>query len=81
MGHHIDNEGRFQSDKYPDLAPDKIVLSFKDFAARQALWIYAELTDDDELGKDIMMRILDLETDEDRPADIQIASRGESTHE
>lgn len=34
---HIDSEGRFQSDKYPDLGPDKIVLSFKDPLARAAL--------------------------------------------
>ncbi len=37
MGHHIDGEGRFQSDRHPDLAPDKIVLSFKDRLACAAL--------------------------------------------
>ncbi len=57
MGHHIDIEGRFQSDKYPDLPPDKIVLSFKDPAARMALAEYARFTTDDELGADIDARL------------------------
>jgi len=30
MGHHIDEEGRFQSDKYPDLGPDKVVIDLTD---------------------------------------------------
>ena len=54
MGHHIDDQGRFQSDKYPELPPDKIVLSFNDTRARRALAVLAtdyestdrELTDD-----------------------------------
>lgn len=37
MGHHIDSQGFFRDDKYPDLGPDKIVLSFKDPQARTAL--------------------------------------------
>ena len=57
MGHHIDENGRFQSDKYPDLAPDKIVLSFKDPAARRALRLFVHATLDAELGRDILTRI------------------------
>ncbi len=57
MGHHINNEGRFQSDKYPDLPPDKIVLSFKDPVARDALALYAFRTTDDELANDIAERL------------------------
>ena len=57
MGHHIDDKGRFQSDKYPDLSPDKIVLSFKDEAARDALHRYACLTTDFDLGEDILERL------------------------
>lgn len=59
MGHHIDSEGRFQSDKYPDLAPDKIVLSFKDPAARKALVILAADYEkiDPDLSNDILTRI------------------------
>ena len=59
MGHHIDSEGRFQSDKYPDLAPDKIVLSFKDPHARVVLGMYAVHCGDDapELAADIQERL------------------------
>ena len=59
MGHHIDNQGRFQSDKYPDLAPDKIVLSFRDPCALLALAVLAERyeTVDVELSNDIRERL------------------------
>ncbi len=57
MGHHIDKKGRFQSDKFPDLAPDKIVLSFKDPAARRALRVYSIHAEDRELATDIRIRI------------------------
>ena len=57
MGHHINEAGQFQSDKYPDLAPDKIVLSFKDPIARSALRKYATMTLDFELGHDIIERL------------------------
>ncbi len=63
MGHHINDQGRFQSDKYPDLAPDKIILSFKDPAARYALRRYAERTDDMDLAQDILMRANSIESD------------------
>ncbi len=63
MGHHIDDKGRFQSDKYPDLAPDKIVLSFKDPFAEMALKLYAvAIWDKDrELSDDILARIKSIE--------------------
>lgn len=32
MAHHLDAQGRFQSDKYPELAPDKIVVSLREIA-------------------------------------------------
>jgi len=54
MGHHINNKGQFQSDKYPELPPNKIILSFNDPAAREALLHYSRLTSDRELGKDIL---------------------------
>jgi len=57
MGHHINDKGQFQSDKYPDLSPDKIILSFKDSDARLVLRFYAYLTDDRELAEDIETRI------------------------
>jgi len=65
MGHHIDSEGRFQSDRHPDLAPDKIVLSFKDPNARAALWCLSAFytRDDPSLAEDIAARLETLEAD------------------
>ena len=59
MGHHIDDQGRFQSDRHPNLAPDKIVLSFKDMRARGALMALAEAYHDadPELAEDIVTRL------------------------
>lgn len=54
MGHHINEQGQFQSDRHPDLPPNKIILSFRDPAAREALTLYANLTPDLELAKDIL---------------------------
>ncbi len=61
MGHHLDSEGRFQSDKYPELSPDKIILSFHDQLARQSLRYYAKYTDDKELADDILCRVGELD--------------------
>ncbi len=66
MGHHIDSEGRFQSDKYPDLAPDKIILSFKDPAARLALEEYAKVCIASEFRDDIIERIFTIRKEEER---------------
>ena len=57
MSHHINKEGQFQSDKYPELKPDKIVLSFKDPIARKVLLDYAGFSLDMELSRDIIKRI------------------------
>ena len=57
MGHHIKRNGQFQSDKYPYLPPDKIVLSFNDPAARYALRHFVLETDDTELADDITERL------------------------
>jgi len=56
MGHHINSDGQFQSDKYPELPPDKMVLSFKDKHARYCLLMYAKYTSDKELAEDIRTR-------------------------
>ena len=58
MGHHINEKGQFQSDKFPELAPDKIVLSFKDPVAREALMQFAGRTKDMRLGADILLRCM-----------------------
>ena len=59
MGHHIDKEGRFQSDRHPDLEPDKIIVSFKHPQARPALAALAEAYQevDVELADDIRERL------------------------
>lgn len=59
MPRHIDRDGRFQSDRHPDLPPDKIVLSFNDPLAHPALMslsmAYHET--DPELSQDIFDRL------------------------
>lgn len=66
MGHHINAKGQFQSDKYTDLAPDKIVLSFKDPAAKKPLILYCQMCwgQDEELARDIMERLGSMEKEE-----------------
>jgi hypothetical protein len=61
MGNHINENGRFQSDKYPELPENKIILSFKDPLAREVLKIYAKKTKDAELGEDILEAIKNVE--------------------
>ncbi len=57
MGHHINENGFFQSDKYPELPENKIILDFKDGAAQEALLLYAMLTKDKELAEDIKIAV------------------------
>lgn len=61
MGHHINEKGEFQSDKYPELPVDKFLLSFKDPAGRKAIMYYAIFTEDIELAKDLFKRLKDFE--------------------
>ena len=60
MGHHIRADGKFQSDRHPQLDPDKIVLSFKDPTAIRALHKYAMETPDRELAQDIRARCMSM---------------------
>lgn len=53
MGHHINKAGEFQSDKHPELPPNKIALDFRDAFARLPLRMYADATTDSELANDI----------------------------
>lgn len=71
MGHHIDSEGRFQSDRHPELAPDKVVLSFQDERAHRALAALAEdyMGTDKEFGLDVMVRLMDIRVGRDLPQD------------
>ena len=58
-GHHIDGEGRFQSDKHPNLAPDKVIVSFRHREAWPALAALAECyrEHDPEFAADIRTRL------------------------
>jgi hypothetical protein len=70
MSHHL-IDGKFKSDKYPDLAPDKIVVSFKHAEAWPALAALAEGYDerDPELADDIRTRLQSIKNEIDRSAD------------
>jgi hypothetical protein len=63
MGAHIDNEGRFQSDKHPTCPPDKVPLSLNDPLAQPLLWEYAEKfraankDNDPEFADDVQARL------------------------
>ncbi len=62
MGHHLDDKGRFQSDKHPDLPPDRIRLNFLRPESQRALRVLAidyrgidpELCDDIEARLDAL---------------------------
>ncbi len=59
MSHHIDEQGRFQSDKHPDLPPDRIRLSFERKRSHPALAALAEAYEDVDpsLAADIRQRL------------------------
>jgi hypothetical protein len=42
MGAHINQDGEFQSDKYPTCPAGKVPLSTKDPTAQDLLWEYAQ---------------------------------------
>lgn len=42
MGSHINQDGEFQSDKYPTCPAGKVPLSVKDRSAQDLLWTYAQ---------------------------------------
>lgn len=57
MGHHINKNGFFQSDKHPELKEHQIILNFRDVHAQKALLAYAMSTKDLELAEDIQLAI------------------------
>jgi hypothetical protein len=57
MCRHLNAFGQFQSNQYPELGPDEIVLFFRDPAAIEALYAFADLTDDDDLTVAIVKRL------------------------
>lgn len=74
MGHHIDEKGRFQSDKYPELGPDKVVISLKDRRTWEGLRMIATAycatrnrdrrAEEREFGKDLLARLDSLSTED-----------------
>lgn len=71
MGHHINDQGQFQSDKHPELPPDRIRLNFHNPHSQEALWklacSYAGLVSetsglprDQELAEDIGVRLFSI---------------------
>lgn len=70
MGSHINERGEFQSDKHPDLPPDRIRLNFNSPGSQVALWVLAQCyaglfpetgcAVDHELAEDIGVRLFDL---------------------
>jgi hypothetical protein len=59
---HIDDEGRFQSDKYPETPPDCVPLKVTDTSAQDLLWEYAGRREsiDADFCKDLRKRLLDV---------------------
>ena len=57
MSYHLNEQDQFQSEQYPDMRPDEIVLSLRDPAAMEALYVYADMTDDDDLAVPILKRL------------------------
>ena len=53
MGHHLTERGTFKSDKYNWCPEGYFALSFKDSRAWEAIELYAEATDDEELRDDL----------------------------
>ena len=54
MGHHIDVNGNFKSDKYVWCPPGFLALKFTDSNARLSIRAYAALTDDKGLAEDLI---------------------------
>lgn len=59
MSHHINAAGEFQSDKHPELPPDRIRLNLKNARSERALRVLAEdyRDADSELANDLIYRL------------------------
>jgi hypothetical protein len=62
MAKHINDEGQFQSDKYPRTPPDLVPLKVTDPDAQALLWAYSVLhfTRDPEFANDLQQRLTDV---------------------
>lgn len=64
MAHHLVG-GEFQSDKYPDIGSNKVVISLRDIKAQAALWeIGSRYCDggpsDEDFGDDLQIALLNI---------------------
>jgi hypothetical protein len=50
MGHHLNDAGEFQSDKHPELPPDRIRLNLTAPRSQRALWLLALDYEDKDPG-------------------------------
>lgn len=62
MGHHINDKGEFQSDKHPDLPPDRLRVNITNPRSTRALLILADdyQGHDAEFADDLRNRVLAL---------------------
>lgn len=72
MGHHIDDNGDFQSDRHPDLAPNEIILSLKDPTARKGLYTFADEVDDKRVARDIFAGLINGKFPGKRPPELPL---------
>lgn len=65
MGHHIDEQGRFQSDKHPELPPDRIRLSLEAPLSVRALLTLADDYEEKDpgLAADLRKRLAEIHGD------------------
>jgi len=61
MGHHLNENDFFQSDKHPELKQHQIILNFRDEYAQKALAEYANCCEDKELADDIRTAIANVQ--------------------
>ena len=64
MGHHLNSDRRFQSDKHPKLKPDHIVLDLGDPAAKGPIRLFARNTKDRGVAEDLITRLDEMEADD-----------------
>ena len=64
MGHHINADGEFKSDKYDWCPAGFFALKFTDPIAREAMSLYAVRTTDIELSRDLMSSVMNAEPKE-----------------
>ena len=59
MGHHINEKGEFQSDKHPDLPPDRIRVNLANPRSERAMRVLAQdySGKDPELANDLLDRL------------------------